>query len=211
MRRILSLGFLAALVVAWWIVANQADPDERDDTATAPTPSASASPSPVTSSSSTPATTAPGPAAGVARPKGSFAMIVTYVYDGDTIQARAVRTNRIVTTENPIRIRLVGVNAPETKPTAECWGPQAAAWLARKLPVGTRIWVAPDRDSWDDYGRRLFHVWTRDRFIDQQLARLGHARALRIWPNVTYHQRILAAEKKAATQKRGMWGACRTE
>lgn len=185
---------------------------------TAPTPSAqptasvrpTPSPRPTPSAQPTSAVTPPATPGRVPRPGNAFAMKVTYVYDGDTIQAAVVKPNKIVTTDKPIRIRLIGVNAPEAKPPAECWGPEATAWLRAKLPIGTRIWAAPDRDSWDDYGRRLFNVWTDTQFIDLQLARLGQARALRVWPNDTHYKRILAAEQSAAAEKRGLWGTCAT-
>ncbi|HEY5786786.1 MAG TPA: hypothetical protein VIT65_18625 [Microlunatus sp.] len=40
--------------------------------------------------------------------------------------------------------------------------------------------MAPDQDSWDDYRRRLFHIWTEQGvLIDHDLVAKG-GRALRI-------------------------------
>lgn len=186
------MALVAVVAVAWWIGSRVGDDDSAPTVSARPT-------SPVTARV-TPAR--------VPRPASAFAMKVTYVYDGDTIQAAVVAPNQVVTTDRPIRIRLIGIDAPEAKPPAECWGAEATAWLRAHMPAGTTIWAAPDRDSWDDYGRRLFDIWTADGFVNLRLAREGQARSLRVWPNVAYAEPIAAAERQAATQRRGLWRSC---
>lgn len=144
----------------------------------------------------------------VARPESAFAMTVTHVLDGDTIEATVVRPNATVTSADPVRIRLVGIEAPEVGEPAECWGPQATRWLRRQLPEGTRIRVAPGRDAWDDYGRGLFDVWAGERFVNLDLVRLGHARALWIRPNGTHRRHLFAAQEDAERERKGLWGTC---
>jgi len=149
------------------------------------------------------------PSAAPVRPAAAFAMTVRYVYDGDTLQLQRDRSNSVVTTTNPIRVRLIGVDTPETKPTAQCWSAEATAALRALAPVGSRIWVAPDRDSWDDYGRRLFSAWTDDgRFIEGELVASGAAKAIRVWPNVTNHPYLAGLEERAAADRKGQWGRC---
>lgn len=142
-------------------------------------------------------------------PTSAFAMTVTYVYDGDTVQATVDQANEIVTTTGPIRIRLIGVDAPEMTPEPQCGAEEATDWLRATLPVGATIQVAPDRDSWDDYGRRLFNVWTGDRFVNLDLVGEGQATTLRIWPNVGHAEVLSAAEQRAAAAERGLWSTCR--
>jgi len=78
-------------------------------------------------------------------------------------------------------VRVIGVDTPEAKPTAQCWSAEATDALRRLAPVGSRIWVALGRDSWDDYGRRLFSAWTDDgRFIEGELVASGAAKAIRV-------------------------------
>lgn len=157
-----------------------------------------------------PSTVAP-PAAGVPpRPDAAFPMTVTYVFDGDTIEARMPEPNDIVTTANPIRIRLIGIDTPEGTPTPECWAEEARDQLRALLPEGATVWAAPDRDSWDDYRRRLFNLWTDDgRFVNHELVAAGSAEAIRVWPNVEFFDLLAAAQAGAEASGAGMWTACR--
>lgn len=115
------------------------------------------------------------------RPDGAFPLTVLYVYDGDTIQARMQQPDDVVTTSNPIRIRLIGIDTPEGTPTPECWADEARTHLAELLPEGSTVWAAPDRDTWDDYDRRLFNLWTVDgAFVSLELVIAGDAEAIRV-------------------------------
>ena len=135
-------------------------------------------------------------------------MTVRYVYDGDTVQLQATKSGRYVTTTAKIKVRLIGVDAPEMTPTKECYAQQATDRLTELAPIGSQVWVAPDKDSWDDYRRRLFHVWSdQGQLLDYQLVAGGYGRALRIWPNVTYASAMEAAQRDAQKAERGLWGA----
>jgi micrococcal nuclease len=160
---------------------------------------------------SAPSPTAAPPTAGVPpRPDAAFPMTVTYVFDGDTIEARMPEPNDIVTTTNPIRIRLIGIDTPEGTPTPECWAEEARDQLRALLPEGATVWAAPDRDSWDDYQRRLFNLWTDDgRFVNHELVAAGSAEAIRVWPNVEYYDLLAGAQAEAEASGAGMWTACR--
>lgn len=157
-----------------------------------------------------PGRNAPAPVAGVpAKPADAFALEVLYVYDGDTIQARMIAPNDVVTTANPIRIRLIGVDTPEGTPTPECWADEARTHLATLLPEGSTVWAAPDRDTWDDYDRRLFYLWTDDgRFVNHELVTAGDAEAIRVWPNVAHVDLLAQAQAAAEASGAGRWGAC---
>jgi endonuclease YncB( thermonuclease family) len=177
--------------------------------ASRPVPSAVATSAPDPSTSGRPGGATPVPTSAPARPVGAFPMTVRYVYDGDTLQLQHASPNAVVTTTNPIRVRLIGVDTPETKPTPECWAGEATARLRALTPVGATVWVAPDRDSWDDYGRRLFSVWTADgTFVEGALVSSGAARAIRVWPNVANHPYLAALEERAVAARVGRWGAC---
>lgn len=143
------------------------------------------------------------------RPDEALALTVRYVYDGDTIQAQMQTPNEIVTTANPIRIRLIGVDTPEGTPTPECGADAARSALAAMLPEGATVWAAPDRDTWDDYERRLFYLWADDgRFVNFELVAAGDAEAIRVWPNVAHYDLFRAAEATARAAGDGQWGAC---
>lgn len=150
------------------------------------------------------------PEAGIPpRPDNAFPLTVLYAYDGDTIQAQMQSPNDVVTTSNPIRIRLIGIDTPEGTPTAECWANEARTSLATLLPEGSTVWAAPDRDTWDDYQRRLFNLWTDDgRFVNYELVAAGDAEAIRVWPNVQYDDLLVAAQERAEAVPLGQWAAC---
>lgn len=143
------------------------------------------------------------------RPPEAFALTVDYVFDGDTIEARAQTPNDVVTTADPIRVRLIGIDTPAGTPTLECWADEARLHLAQLLPEGSTVWAAPDADSWDDYGRRLFNLWTDEGvFVNHALVAAGDAEAIRVWPNVGFYDLLTAAQAEAEASGAGQWGAC---
>ncbi|MCW3492456.1 thermonuclease family protein [Microbacterium sp. SSM24] len=183
------LGAAALIAVAIWVSQSIDEPGDA-----APGPSATAAPD--------------GPAA-PERPAAAFPLTVLYVYDGDTIQARMQQPNDVVTTANPIRIRLIGVDTPEGTPTTECWADEARAHLAQLLPEGSTVWAAPDRDTWDDYDRRLFNLWTENgAFVNLELVAAGDAEAIRVRPNVAFYDLLASAQAEAEASGAGRWGAC---
>ena len=144
------------------------------------------------------------------RPEAAFPLTVRYVYDGDTIQAQMQTSNDVVTTGSPIRIRIIGIDTPEGAGPAECWASEAREHLATLLPEGSTVWAAPDRDTWDDYQRRLFNLWTDDgRFVAHELVAAGDAEAIRVWPNVAFSDMLAKTQKQAQSAGAGQWGACR--
>lgn len=181
---VLALG--AAILVGWMVWTGGMPGDAEGDASTGP------------------------PAEGVPpRPAEAFALTVNYVFDGDTIEATMVAPNEIVTTSNPIRIRLIGIDTPEGTPTPECWADEARAHLSELLPEGATVWAAPDSDTWDHYQRRLFNLWTDDgRFVNHELVAAGDAEAIRVWPNVRYDDLLGDAQRQAEASGTGQWGAC---
>ena len=83
-------------------------------------------------------------AAAAVEPNG----VVEYIVDGDTIDVSIRGVSE--------RIRLIGINTPETKRPGspiECWGPEATAFITDLLPIGTDVRVERDTVGRDDYGR----------------------------------------------------------
>lgn len=133
------------------------------------------------------------------------------VIDGDTIEVRVERAG-ILPAGSRRTLRLLEMDTPETvHPTVgvECYGPQASAFAARRLPVGSRVWLVADEERRDQYGRDLRYVWTDDgEFFNLQAVRLGFAEAVLYEPNDTYIHRMSTAEATARAARRGLWGAC---
>lgn len=122
---------------------------------------------------------------------------VERVVDGDTL---------IV--EGNVRVRLIGVNAPESvKPEhpVEPWGPEASEFTRNFLASGP-VRLSFDRERVDQYGRQLAYVWVGQRLLNEELLRAGLAR----WePNYQYQepmkQRFRKAQKEAQAARRGIW------
>ena len=143
------------------------------------------------------------------RPAEAFPLTVRYVFDGDTIEAQATQPNTIVTTTEPVRIRLIGVDTPEGTPTPECWADEARAHLREHLPEGTTVWSAPDTETSDRYGRYLFNLWSDDgRFINHELVAAGDAEAIRVGSNDAFYDLLTDAQTQAQASGAGRWAAC---
>ncbi|MCO5968773.1 thermonuclease family protein [Actinoallomurus soli] len=140
--------------------------------------------------------TGPGP------PHGARTARVVRVVDGDTLVLRIGGRSR--------RVRLIGVDAPETWARHDCFGVQATRALRRLTPAGAEVRVAADRAPDDRFGRRLLHLWTnRGALVAASLVRNGFARALVVPPDTRYAAVLGAAEAAARRAGVGLWGACR--
>lgn len=162
-----------------------------------PVSSASASPSP--SPSPTP-TVSPSPS-DEEEGDGTNA-IVARVIDGDTIEADF--------RGSLIRVRLIGVDTPETvhpSEPVECYGPAASKFTTRVLE-GERVRLEFDVEREDRYGRTLAYVWLNGRLFNERLVREGFANVSTFPPNVKYVERFLAAQREARAKDRGLWGGC---
>jgi micrococcal nuclease len=130
--------------------------------------------------------------------------VIGHVVDGDTVDVRIRgRTERV---------RLIGINTPETKDPrrpVECYGPEASALTTLLLPPDTAVRLERDAEARDDYGRLLAYVRRSDGlFVNLELARQGAAVVLSIRPNTAYAAVIAAAADEARRARRGLWGAC---
>lgn len=141
-------------------------------------------------------------------PEGANGEVVGHV-DGDTLDVAFEVDGRVVTE----RIRLIGIDTPETKKPGtpiECYGPEASARLAALLPIGSFVEAVGDREPRDDYGRLLAYVRRIDEplFVNERLVQEGFARTLFFAPNRALEPRLRAAERSARDAGRGLWSAC---
>jgi micrococcal nuclease len=145
-----------------------------------------------------------------ATPPGADGLaVVTDVVDGDTIDVEiGGRTERV---------RLIGVDTPETKKPdspVECYGPEASAFTAALLPPGTEVRLERDVVGRDDYGRLLAYVYLADprghstTHVNVELVERGFARPLTIEPNSTFAREFTDAATRAERIDLGLWGAC---
>ncbi len=128
---------------------------------------------------------------------------VERVVDGDTILV-----------DPHSRVRLIGVNAPETvKPDwpVEPWGPEASAFTKHFL-AGGEVRLEFDDEPVDEYGRYLAYVWVDDKMLNEELVRAGLAHFERGFHySAAMKRRFGHAEADAKRKHLGIWSGTRAE
>jgi micrococcal nuclease len=134
--------------------------------------------------------------------EGAF---VERVVDGDTL---------VVTVDGQEdRVRLIGVDTPETKHPSkpvECFGKEASAFTESLLPEGTEVRLERDVEARDRYDRLLAYVYRVDDglFVNRELLAQGYAAVLTVPPNVAHTDEFVALAGEARREGRGLWSAC---
>jgi micrococcal nuclease len=128
------------------------------------------------------------------------------VVDGDTID---ITTNNITK-----RVRLIGINTPETKhPTkkTECYGKEASEYMVKLLPKGTKVNLVYDKETTDKYGRVLAYIYVRSNnmFVNLNLVSKGYAKTMTFKPNTLHAYEFEIAQKIAKTNQIGLWNKCK--
>lgn len=100
---------------------------------------------------------------------------VKRITDGDTIVVDI--DLGFETIINNVKLRLYGINTPETKGATRVAGLQAKEFVERQLPVGTSVILKTYRDKTEKYGRYLAEVTKEGESdtINLTLLRLGLA------------------------------------
>lgn len=120
------------------------------------------------------------------------------MHDGDTLFLPDAR-----------KVRLLGINTPEIGDNLECFADEATAALRAMLPAGTHVWVQPDLEPLDQYGRSLLFIYT-DAGTNVNLALLaqGDAEVMQFEPDYLLRADLHAAETAARDAGLGLWGSC---
>lgn len=130
---------------------------------------------------------------------GSY--LVTKVVDGDTLD--------IDKNGETVRIRLIGVNTPETKHPSkpqECFGIEASNYLKQKLESkNVLIELDESQGLTDDYGRLLAYVYTDGKMINYSLIYDGYAYEYTYDIPYKYQTEFMLAQNDAAENNRGLW------
>ncbi len=142
----------------------------------------------------------PAPATGVL--PGGVDVLVRRVVDGDTIEVAGGE-----------RVRLIGIDTPETKAPNQpvgCFGKEASRFTSSVLPPGTAVRLVGDAEQRDRYGRLLAYVYRKDDglFVNAELLRRGFAQLLTIPPNVAHTDEFAAIARQAREGAQGLWAAC---
>lgn len=122
--------------------------------------------------------------------------LVKKVIDGDTIQLDTGET-----------IRYIGIDAPELfrkKGGNEFYAREAARYN-RKLVLMKKIRLEFDAGKNDQHGRLLAYVFVKNIFVNAELVKHGYAKADIKPPNIKYQDVLLANQKKAMEEYKGLW------
>lgn len=129
---------------------------------------------------------------------------VTKVIDGDTIEL-----------QNGQRVRLLGIDTPETKDPRRpvgCFGKEASN-KTKNLIEGKLVILQKDVSETDKYKRLLRYIFLpldngQILFVNDYLVREGFAKALTYPPDVKYNEQFREAERQARDGNKGLWGKC---
>lgn len=124
-------------------------------------------------------------------------VFVKRVVDGDTLLL-----------PNGDRVRLLGVDTPETKKEGvpvQPWGPEASAFTTT-LVEGKTVRLEFDRERYDQYQRILAYVYIGEVFVNEEVIRQGFSKTQMQYPYRTdMKKRFQAAEREAQSNRRGIW------
>jgi micrococcal nuclease len=119
------------------------------------------------------------------------------VVDGDTLLMA-----------NGIRLRLIGVNCPESvKPDwpVEPFGPEASAFT-NEFVGQQQVKLQFDREREDRFGRMLAYVYVGDKLLNEELLRAGLARyESHFHYSESMKRRVRKAQDAARDARRGIW------
>jgi len=128
-------------------------------------------------------------------------------------QAGDVRVRRVVDgdtllMENGDRVRLIGVDTPETKRPdfpVEVFGPEASEFTRQRVE-GKLVRLELDKERTDQYGRVLAYVYVGNSLLNEEILRAGLGRSLTQFPySPVMKRRFREAEAEAQRAGRGIW------
>lgn len=133
--------------------------------------------------------------------------------DGDTLKLTSRGADGLYE-----RIRLVGVDTPESYPVsaAECYGPEAGTHT-KALMNGQSFCLTYDpavttqSNNVDPYGRTLGYVFYGPdyrQFLNAELVWDGYARDFPFTDGAVFSDYLRGLKSSARTARRGLWGAC---
>ncbi len=133
---------------------------------------------------------------------------VVRVVDGDTLVVKIDGEEE--------KVRLIGVNTPESTTKKEPFGKEASDFTKRALE-GRRVYLEFDTQEKDRYGRLLAYVWLkqhsdeptenniRQYMFNAILVLEGYAQVMTVPPNVKYSDYFVKFQREAKEQNKGLW------
>jgi micrococcal nuclease len=123
-------------------------------------------------------------------PSDSEEFEVAQVIDGDTIKL-----------ETGQKVRLIGINTPET---GHPYYNEATQKL-KHLIGDSKVTLKKDVEDKDQYGRLLRYIYVNDTFVNLEIVKAGLATAYEFEPNVKHSDDFDDAESQARNSGLGIW------
>lgn len=135
-----------------------------------------------------------------------LAVLALKEINNNTRCLRVVDGDTIIVTKNK-RVRLIGVNTPETKHPrkgVEPGGKEASEWLKNRIE-GKEINVTYDEKKHDHYGRTLGYIYFHDTLVNAELIEKGYGKAECWKPNTKFCEYFEGLQARAQLNKLGIW------
>lgn len=133
-----------------------------------------------------------------------FEVRLVRVVDGDTLI--------VIKDEKEIRVRLIGINAPESvdpRRPVECFGKEAGAHLKEIIgdQVNLRLELDLSQGTYDKYGRLLAYVFTNKVLLNRRMIADGYAYEYTYRLPYLYQADFKQAELMARETLVGLWSS----
>jgi micrococcal nuclease len=127
--------------------------------------------------------------------------------NSQTLKCTRVVAGDTIVLSNGERVRLIGVDIPETKhpkKPVEYYGKEASAFT-KKMVEGKEIRFEYDWQRKDKYGRTLAYIYLMDgTFLNAEIVKQGYGHAYTRFP-FKYLEQFRQYEKEARENKKGLW------
>lgn len=134
-------------------------------------------------------------------------LLLTSLSHAQTHLVKRVINGGTIQLSNGERVRLIGVDTPETKhpkKPVEYFSKEASAFT-KKMVEGKRVRLEYDWQSKDKYGHTLAYVYLKDgTFLNAEIIKQGYGHAYTKFP-FKYIEEFKQYERKARENKRGLW------
>lgn len=129
---------------------------------------------------------------------------VSTVVDGDTVEL-----------SDGTKVRLIGVNTPESTTRTEPYGKEASNYTKEQL-TGKTVYLEKDVSETDQYGRLLRYVWLdipkeitdseiKAKMFNAILVKNGYAEVSTYPPDVKYKEYFTKYNAAARNENKGLW------
>lgn len=129
---------------------------------------------------------------------------VSRVVDGDTVEL-----------SDGSKVRLIGVNTPESTTRTEPYGKEASNYTKKQL-TGKTVYLEKDVSETDNYGRLLRYIWLsipekindseiRSKMYNAELLLNGYAQVSTYPPDVKYQEYFTKYNSEARNANKGLW------